>query len=51
MGDKKGGDLDIPGVLVRDWLRLPANPNLITLKSQPNLGGENLSIEFRKQLT
>ncbi|MYB53715.1 MAG: class I SAM-dependent DNA methyltransferase [Acidobacteriia bacterium] len=27
MGDKKGGDFDIPGDLAREWLRLPANPN------------------------
>ena len=27
MGDKKGGDFDIPGDLAREWLQLPANPN------------------------
>lgn len=27
MGDTKGGPFDIPGDLVREWLRLPANPN------------------------
>ena len=27
MGDTKGGPFDVPGDLVRAWLRLPANPN------------------------
>ena len=27
MGDTKSGPFDVPGDLVRDWLRLPANPN------------------------
>ncbi len=27
MGDTKGGPLDIPGDLAREWLREPANPN------------------------
>ncbi len=26
-GDAKGGPFDIPGIVARDWLRLPANPN------------------------
>jgi type II restriction/modification system DNA methylase subunit YeeA len=27
MGDTKGGAFDVPGVIARDWLRLPVNPN------------------------
>jgi type II restriction/modification system DNA methylase subunit YeeA len=27
MGDTKGGPFDIPGILARDWLRQPLNPN------------------------
>lgn len=27
MGDTKGGAFDIPGVLAREWLELPVNPN------------------------
>jgi type II restriction/modification system DNA methylase subunit YeeA len=27
MGDTKGGAFDVPGVLARQWLKLPVNPN------------------------